>query len=211
MEAAAGQSSASIKVFYDMPRQEARTDMEYTVDAGGNVRVTMHFVPGNKPLPEMPRLGTAMLLPAAFDQMRWYGRGPQENYADRKESALVDVYAQNVWEQYHPYVRAQETGNKCDVRWVEMTDRQGQGIRVAGDEVLNVSAWNFLQDDIDYIPAKKAHRHGGSVKRKPLVWLNIDHKLMGVGGDNTWGAEVHPEYTITPREWRYSYTISPLK
>ncbi|EFC76103.1 Beta galactosidase small chain [Segatella buccae D17] len=211
MEATAGKSSASIKVSYDMPRQEARTDMEYTVDAGGNVRVTMHFVPGNKPLPEMPRLGTAMLLPAAFDQMRWYGRGPQENYADRKESALVDVYAQSVWEQYHPYVRAQETGNKCDVRWVEMTDRQGQGIRVAGDEVLNVSAWNFLQDDIDYIPAKKAHRHGGSVNRKPLVWLNIDHRLMGVGGDNTWGAEVHPEYTITPREWRYSYTISPLK
>ena len=175
MEATAGKSSASIKVSYDMPRQEARTDMEYTVDAGGNVRVTMHFVPGNKPLPEMPRLGTAMLLPAAFDQMRWYGRGPQENYADRKESALVDVYAQSVWEQYHPYVRAQETGNKCDVRWVEMTDRQGQGIRVAGDEVLN------------------------------------DHRLMGVGGDNTWGAEVHPEYTITPREWRYSYTISPLK
>ena len=211
LESTVSKSSVCIKVSYNMPKQEAHTDMIYMVDASGNIRVTMHFIPMNKSLPEMPRLGTAMLLPAVFDQMKWYGRGPHENYADRKESALIDVYTQSVWEQYHPYVRAQETGNKCDVRWVEMTDLQGRGLRIIGDEVLNISTWNFLQEDIDYIPAKKHHRHGGSVKRKELVWLNIDHRLMGVGGDNTWGAEVHPEYTITPKEWTFSYTISPLK
>ena len=211
LELTVSNSSVCIKVSYNIPKQEAHTDMIYKVDASGNIHVTMHFIPMSKSLPEMPRLGTAMLLPAAFDQMKWYGRGPHENYADRKESALIDVYTQSVWEQYHPYVRAQETGNKCDVRWVEMTDQQGRGLRIVGDEVLNVSAWNFLQEDIDYIHAKKHHRHGGSVKRKDLVWLNIDHRLMGVGGDNTWGAEVHPEYTITPKEWTFSYTISPLK
>ena len=159
----------------------------------------------------MLRLGTRMILAADYDQMTWYGRGPHENYADRKESALIDIYSASVWEQFHPYVRAQETANKSDVRWVEIKDKEDFGIRIEGYEPLNASAWNFTQDDIDYIPAKTAHKHGGSVERKDMVWLNIDHRLTGVGGDNTWGAQVHPEYTITPHEWHYTYTIKPIK
>ena len=143
--------------------------------------------------------------------MTWYGRGPHENYADRKLSALVDVYSANVWDQFHPYVRAQETANKCDVRWVELKDKTGRGIRIEGTDLLNVNAWNCTQDDLDYVPSTVAHKHGGSVVRKDLVWLNIDHRLMGMGGDNTWGAQVHPEYTITPREWHYTYSITPIK
>ena len=82
---------------------------------------------------------------------------------------------------------------------------------IIGDEALSVSAWNFAQDAIDYVPFKQERRHGGSIEKQPFVWVNIDHAQMGVGGDNTWGAHVHPEYTITPNEIRYGFTMRPLR
>lgn len=202
---------AKITSTYKLAEQDAKVIVEYEISGNGKLAVSMHFKPGTKPLPEMPRLGMRMIIDKNFDQMTWYGRGPHENYADRKLSALVDIYSASVWEQFHPYVRAQETANKCDVRWVELKDKTGRGIRIEGTDLLNVSAWNCTQDDLDYVPSTVAHKHGGSVVRKDLVWLNIDHRLMGVGGDNSWGAQVHPEYTITSCEWHYTYSITPIK
>ena len=196
---------------FDMPEQESQMQITYQMLANGNVEVNMHFMPGNKALPEMPRLGMRMILKGDYDQMTWLGRGPQENYADRKSGYLIGKYSASVWEQYHPYVRAQETANKCDVRWFTLASKAGAGIRVEGAEPLSVSAWNFPQDDLLYVPSTIEHRHGGCVDRKDMVWVNIDHLQMGVGGDNTWGAMVHPEYTITPKEWSYSFTIKNLK
>lgn len=205
-----GNSEVIMTAVYDMKQQESSMEVKYTVRGDGSIKVDMSFTPGKKTLPEMPRLGMRMILPSDFDNMKWFGRGPHENYADRKNSALIGVYSATVWEQYHPYVRAQETGNKCDVRWVELRDKKGRGIRISGDEPLNVSAWNFPQENIEYRPFNVERRHGGSIEKKNMVWLNIDHRLMGVGGDNTWGAQVHPEYTITPHAWTYGFTISKL-
>lgn len=196
---------------FDMPEQESQMQITYQMLANGNVEVNMHFMPGNKALPEMPRLGMRMILKGDYDQMTWLGRGPQENYADRKSGYLIGKYSASVWEQYHPYVRAQETANKCDVRWFTLASKAGAGIKVEGAEPLSVSAWNFPQDNLLYVPSTIEHRHGGCVDKKDMVWVNIDHLQMGVGGDNTWGAMVHPEYTITPKEWSYSFTIKNLK
>ena len=197
----------SVVANFDMPEQESEMQVTYQILPNGNVEVNMHFMPGDKPLPEMPRLGMRMILKGDYDQMTWLGRGPQENYADRKSGYLIGKYTASVWEQYHPYVRAQETANKCDVRWFALASQEGTGIKVIGAEPLSVSAWNFPQDDLLYVPSMQAHRHGGCVDKKNMVWVNIDHKQMGVGGDNTWGAQVHPEYTITPHEWSYAFTI----
>ena len=202
---------ATVTADFDMPEQESQMQITYQMLANGNVEVNMHFMPGNKALPEMPRLGMRMILKGDYDQMTWLGRGPQENYADRKSGYLIGKYSASVWEQYHPYVRAQETANKCDVRWFTLASKAGAGIRVEGAEPLSVSAWNFPQDDLLYVPSTIEHRHGGCVDKKDMVWVNIDHLQMGVGGDNTWGAMVHPEYTITPKEWSYSFTIKNLK
>ena len=208
-ESADGNQKATVVAQFDMPEQDSKIKITYNVLANGNVN--MHFIPGNKALPEIPRLGMRMILKADYDQMTWLGRGPQENYADRKSGYLVGKYSASVWEQYHPYVRAQETANKCDVRWFTLASKSGAGIKVEGAEPLSISAWNFPQDDLHYIPSMQAHRHGGCVDKKDMVWVNIDHLQMGVGGDNTWGAMVHPEYTITPKEWSYSFTIKNLK
>lgn len=207
----ADNQKATVTADFDMPEQESQMQITYQMLANGNVEVNMHFTPGNKALPEMPRLGMRMILKGDYDQMTWLGRGPQENYADRKSGYLIGKYSASVWEQYHPYVRAQETANKCDVRWFTLASKAGAGIRVEGAEPLSVSAWNFPQDDLLYVPSTIEHRHGGCVDKKDMVWVNIDHLQMGVGGDNTWGAMVHPEYTITPKEWSYSFTIKNLK
>ena len=201
---------ASVTALYKLEAQASTLQTVYQIRPDGAVTVTLHFTPGDKALPEMPRLGIRMILPAQYDVMTWLGRGPQENYADRKSSAAIGLYTATVWEQFHPYVRAQETGNKSDVRWVSLYDKDGEGLLITGEEPLNVSAWNFPLEDIDYVAFQTERRHGGSITKKDMVWLNIDHRHMGVGGDNTWGAQVHPEYTITPHEWQYSFTIQPL-
>ena len=201
---------ATVTINYKLEAQESTLQTIYQVRPNGAVKVSMHFVPGNKALPEMPRLGMRMILPAEYDVMTWLGRGPQENYADRKTGYPIGLYTATVWEQFHPYVRAQETGNKTDVRWVALRNKAGEGLLITGEEPLNVSAWNFPLEDIDYVAFNTERRHGGSIMKKDMVWLNIDHRHMGVGGDNTWGAQVHPEYTITPHEWQYSFTMQPL-
>ena len=201
---------ATVTVNYKLEAQESTLQTVYQVRPNGAVKVSMHFVPGNKSLPEMPRLGMRMILPAEYDVMTWLGRGPQENYADRKTGYPIGLYTATVWEQFHPYVRAQETGNKTEVRWVALRNKAGEGLLITGEEPLNVSAWNFPLEDIDYVAFNTERRHGGSIMKKDMIWLNIDHRHMGVGGDNTWGAQVHPEYTITPHEWQYSFTMQPL-
>lgn len=184
--------------------------LTYKLKPNGALNVQVDFKVGKKELPEMPRFGVYTIMDESYEHMTWLGRGPHENYADRKDAALIGKYKATVWEQYHPYVRPQETANKCDVRWVAMCNEDGEGLLFLGDEPLGVSAWNFEQDAIDYIPFDIKRKHGGSVDKQDFIWLNIDDKQMGVGGDNTWGAQVHPEYTISPINQNYSFTIVPL-
>lgn len=199
-----------IMTHYELPEQASSLSIVYRIFGDGLIEVETTFTPGKKPLPEMPRFGLRMILSAEYDKMTWLGRGPHENYTDRKSSAAVGLYQATVWEQYHPYVRAQETGNKCDVRWFSLSNQQGQGLLITGIEPLSVSVWNFPQEDIQYVPFNIERKHGGSIRKKEMVWVNIDHRQMGVGGDNTWGAQVHPEYTITPETMSYTFTLQPL-
>lgn len=184
IEVAEAGQTATVTATYRMEEQDADLQTLYKITPDGKVQVTMHFTPGKKPLSEMPRLGMRMILPAEYEMMTWLGRGPQETYADRKTGALIGLYNATVWEQFHPYVRAQETANHCDVRWVALRNATGEGLLVVGEEPLSVSAWNFPMEDIEYRPSQMERRHGGSILKKDMVWLNIDHKQMGVGGDN---------------------------
>lgn len=186
-------------------------EVAYSLSDGEALGVDCHLIPGSIDLPEIPRVGMTMTLGGAYDTMRWYGRGPGESYADRKSASLIGLYESSVWDQFHPYPRAQESGNHTDVRWMALTDASGSGVLVAGREPLNVGAWNFPQADIEYVPASVERRHGGSIEKKDMVTLNIDHRMMGVGGDNTWGAQVHSEYTVPAREYRYSFTMKAIR
>ena len=202
--------SADVIAEYRLDEQDAYLEMNYRILGSGVIKVEMSFIPGSKELPEMPRFGMRMIMPQEYDRMTWFGRGPHENYADRKMSAAIGLYQASVWEQFHPYVRAQETANKCDTRWMSLCDKDGSGLLIVGTQPLSVSAWNFKMDAIEYVPFSVQRKHGGSVEKEDLVWVNIDLLQMGVGGDTSWGAQVHPEYTITPEARKYSFTIQPI-
>jgi beta-galactosidase len=206
----ADNSHITINTKYKMPSIEATLEIDYCILTSGRIDVSMHFIPGQRPLPEIPRFGMYLVIPPEYENFSWFGRGPHENYQDRKTSAAVSLYESLVFDEFHPYVRPQETGNKCDVRWLALQNKEGSGILIIGEKPLNASVWNFAQDDIDYVPFNIERKHGGSIYKKDLIWINIDDLQMGVGGDNTWGAQIHPEYTITPEERTYSFSICPL-
>jgi len=202
--------------------QEIQVDVDSTLPAGnskyyttyiifgsGDIIIKNRFVPGSADLPEIPRFGMKMTLPDEFDYISWYGRGPHENYWDRKTGAAIGIYKGTVMEQYHPYIRPQENGNKTDVRWVALTNNKGMGLLAVGMPLLSISAHHFIIEDFD--PGlEKRQRHTIDLKRRDLVTLNLDYKQMGVGGDNSWGARPHDEYTLHVKEYSYSFRLRPF-
>ena len=136
-----------------------------------------HEVHCSDDFPEwIPRLGLALTLPGEFDQMSWYGRGPFETYPDRKTGAKIGIYHGSVAEQFVPYLIPQENGNKSDVRWAAFTNREGLGLFVSGDSLLNVSAHLYPLDNLDraWYPFQ--------LEKDRNVHVYIDHRVTGVGG-----------------------------
>jgi beta-galactosidase len=201
-----------VKIAFMIPAEESKWYSVYDIYGSGDVVLKNTFVPGHDRLPEIPRVGMTMILSGDFENISWFGRGPQENYWDRKTGAPVGVYDGKVIDQYHPYIRPQENGNKIDVRWVALTNSEGMGLLAIGEPFLSVSGQHFLNDDFDEGP-EKIQRHTYHIRRRDLVTLNLDYKLMGVGGDTSWGerARPHPEYTLFPnRTYSYSLRLRPF-
>ena len=192
----------------------------YHVYADGSISLKNSFSPNLEKLPEIPRMGMQLQLGREFENLEWYGRGPLENYWDRKSGSLVGHYSGKVKDQYYPYVRPQENGNKSDVRWASLTNNEGAGILIIGDQLLNITAHHNLMEDFEspvrtighiYEGKEVVNRHTCDVKERNLTALNIDYLMMGVGGDNSWGARTHPEYTIPAKNYDYSFRIVPVK
>ncbi len=164
---------------------------------------------------ELPRVGMNLVLPAELNQMTWFGRGPFENYWDRKTAAFVGRYSGSVASQYVPYVRPQENGNRTDVRWVALT-ASNVGLLAVGDSVLEVEAHHNLPEDFDTPGAgfvgrdETINRHVSDITPRPLTWLALDLHQIGVGGDDSWGAQTHPEYRLTASHYRYSFRLRPF-
>jgi beta-galactosidase len=178
----------------------------YTVLASGDVIVDGHFAPERDSMPRMPRFGMRMALPPELSNVAWHGRGPHESYWDRKAGARVGRYAGSVTEQFHPYVRPQETGNKTDVRWMTLTNADGVGLMFAGMPVLSMSALHHTIEDLDPGPFKR-QRHAGDLEPRDEVYVNVDHRQMGVGGINSWGPTALPKYSLPYREYRYRFSM----
>jgi len=142
-------------------------------------------------------------MPGRFDMLTWLGRGPHETYWDRKTGAAVGLYSGSVEENIHVYVRPQENGNKSDVRWMALTDRDGIGFIAVGMPTIDVSAWPFTMQELEDAP----HIH--ELPRRDLITVNLDYKQMGVGGDDSWGARPHPEYTLPAEKYRYRFRLMP--
>jgi beta-galactosidase len=204
-----GRGVVRIDVALALPSVRSTFDTTYTVYASGDILVEARFTPGKDKLPDLPRLGMTMTMPAAFENLAWYGRGPHESYWDRKTGAAVGRYEGKVIDQYFPYVRPQENGNKTDMRWMTLTNAEGTGLLIAGEPTFDGSAHHFLTEDFDEGDQKR-QRHTVDVKRRDLVALNLDYRQMGVGGDNSWGARTHPQYCLPAKPYSYTLRLRPI-
>jgi len=211
-----------ITIEYDIPGDNnekiAGYVTTYSIFSSGDLIIKNQFSKVSDKVPEIPRMGMQMQLPDEFMNLKWYGRGPHENYADRKTSAEVGLYESTVDDQYVPYIRPQENGYKTDTRWLTLTDDNGTGFLVSGNPLICFAALKNVHDDFESPgklsqyrkDAKSANTHTTDIKPRELVNLNVDLGQMGVGGDDSWGAIIHPEYRLLEKKYEYSFRLRPI-
>lgn len=196
---------------YQLEGSEGQLEITYTINPQGDIRVDNYLKGIDTTLANIPRLGNNLILDNAYQQVAWYGRGPHENYQDRKTSAFVGYYDYPVSKLYYPYIRPQENGYRTEVRQVTFLNQEGQGIRFSAlDHLLGFSAHHQLNSDFDE-GQNKIQRHTYDIPQRRLVNVNIDYKQMGVGGDNSWGAKPHPKYMIPAKDYQYGFLIQALR
>ncbi|MDR0413857.1 MAG: DUF4981 domain-containing protein [Prevotellaceae bacterium] len=189
---------------------DAKLTQTYTVDGSGTIAVENRFEKIKGEYPMMPKFGACFVVPKQYGNLTYYGRGPWENYIDRCYSANVGLYRSTVDEQFFPYVRPQETGNKTDVRWLTLTDKKGNGLKITGELPVEFSALFYSIDDLDPEKDKNQH-HAGELTKRSEVYLNVDFRQMGVAGVNSWGALPLEQYRVKYDSYRYAYFIQPVK
>lgn len=155
----------------------------------------------DRQLPELPRVGVSMVLPAAMEQLEWYGRGPWENYSDRKRSAMLGLWRTTVTEDHVPYIMPQECGNKTDVRWLRLHDGKGGGVRFTGAPTFEASASHFTAADL------YAATHAPDLVPRPEVYLNLDHAQRGLGTASC-GPDTLPKYRLKPGRYTLRFTMA---
>jgi beta-galactosidase len=193
-----------VDVDFTLPTTTASTlTASYTVYGSGDIVVDTVLTPGAD-LPELPEFGMGMTVPGDLEFLAWYGRGPQENYWDRNTGAHVGVYSSTVDEQFFPYIRPQETGNKTDVRWATLTNSAGTGLVLLGRPLIEINALHYPPSELE----RKAHPY--ELVRSDDITLRVNYRQMGVGGDDSWGARPHPEFTLpADQSYRYRFRMAP--
>ena len=175
----------------------------YTIYGNGDIIVDATLTPGSGRLPDLPRFGMQMAMPGRFNTLTWFGRGPHETYWDRKTGSAIGLYSGLVNEHIHTYVRPQENGNKSDVRWMSLTDQNSAGLIAVGMPTIDVSVWPYTMADLE----KARHIH--ELPQRDTITVNLDYKQMGVGGDDSWGARTHREYTLPAKSYSYRFRLTP--
>ncbi len=203
---------ADVKAVYNMPDVQAKLTLEYTIGPDGTVTVTerMDATEGAK-VSDLFRFGMVMDLPFDADRSRYYGRGPIENYIDRKSSQRVGIYEQTADEQAYPYIRPQETGTKSDLRWWEQTTAAGRGFRVqARNTLFSASALHYNISDLDD-GDEKDQRHSPDVPRSKYTELCLDKAQFGIGGVISWGAWPLKQHRLPYQDMEFVFRLTPLK
>ncbi len=205
----AAKYKALITVTFGLDAVESTQTVTYEVLGNGKVNVKSSIQLGKDKLPDMPRFGMRMELPVDFDNLKYFGRGPHENYCDRKRGAFVGLYNSKVSDQYFPYVRPQENGYKTDVRWFELRNNDGWGLKISGMPMLGFSALHNPVEDFDQ-ETHDVYKHLNDIVKKDGVFVTLDLKQMGVAGDNSWGAKPYAEYSVPAENYEFSFSVEPV-
>ncbi len=203
-------NSLSIKtkrIFFDGDAEYVQT---YTIDGNGAIKITNDFKAIKGKHSNIYKFGNELVLPETYKTIEWYGKGPFESYLDRQHAAKIGLFKQTIDAQYFPYIRPQLTGNKMDVRWAKIQQKNGIGIYIIGEKPLNVSALHFSTEDLDS-GIKKTQKHAGELSPRKEVYLNIDGFSSGLGSINSWGYLPLEQYRLPYKSYNYSYWIIPIK
>jgi beta-galactosidase len=180
-----------------------RSIVTYTVRGDGSIEVR-NRVDAFPELALLPRIGLSFTVPATLGGLQWYGRGPHENYADRKRSAHIGLYRSYVDEQPCPYIVPVEHGGREDVRWFALTDSEGSGLKFEGFVPFHMDVHRNSVEDY------KTAKHAEELLDRDRIWVNIDHVHSGLGGDTGWSRNIHEEYQVKPGRYEFSFTIRPV-
>jgi beta-galactosidase len=194
------ETQATIACIYNLatiPRADLKVN--YTVNGEGKVTTQMTYEGAE--LNHMPAFGMTFKMAKDYDNVKWYGNGPEETYQDRKSGAKIGIYQNKVEDNMARYVIPQECGNKTEVRWAEITDLTGAGVKIAGDIPFEFSALPYTCHELD-----NAYHHY-ELPVSHYTVFNINKVQMGVGGDDSWMTQVHEEYRI-PANKALSFTFS---
>ena len=226
--------SVGVSILYNLPGVDTTFDSNYQIFANGVVEIN-NTLNETTYKGDIPRVGMRMQLPKKYDSMTFFGRGPFENYQDRKSAAFIDLYESKVKDQYVPYVRPQENGYKVDVRWSAFSDDNHNGLLVVAKNTrqgLGISALHMPNEDfdttdgIDYtgkeelesvyktdgVPQINASKHINDIKEQDLVQLNIDLGQRGLAGDDSWGSRPMDKYQMKGEsKHTYSFYLIPFK
>ena len=201
-------------VTFDMPSVKAKLTLTYTLTAEGEVIVRQQLAADKTAeVAPMFRYGMQLQMPAQYQTIRYYGRGPAENYSDRKDSEFLGVYENKVADEYFPYVRPQESGNHTDIRWFRVIDAKGRGLEFYANAPMEASALNYLVADLDDGPIKEKTwgHHSGDLVVRQLTQVHIQQRQMGLGCVNSWGAWPLKDYLLPYQDYDFTFAIRPVK
>ncbi len=195
-----------VTVNYSLPDANSGMILIYTITGKGDILVENSLEAG-KDLPWIPRLGVNMRLKGSLNQVDWLGRGPFENYVDRKTAAFVGKYHSTTDKMYTSYVRPQENGYRTDVKWISINDGKSVGIYFDGFPNLGFSALPFTYNDLKGF--EQNGKHGNLLQKQSFTDLNLDYMQCGVGGDDSWWSWPMEKYLIPAKNYTWSYRIRP--
>ena len=203
-------NTVTIVTSFDMPEVQGQMDITYLVFANtGAVKVTEDFkaTEGAK-VSDMFRFGMLLQMPYSMEKSTYYGRGPIENYSDRKDCMRIAIYNDDADNQYFPYIRPQESGTKSDIRWWKQTDATGLGLQVKSCAPFYASALHFDTEELDD-GDEKEQRHSFDLKKSKFTNLFLDAAHMGVGGENSWGAWPLEKYRVHYGNKTFNFVLIP--
>lgn len=194
-----------VSVNYKLPTTNASTcEIRYTINQIGEITVDYQLTPGED-LPEIPVVGVMFAMDNHFENLEWYGKGPHESHIDREKGAKIGIYSGYVKDQYVPYLKPQECGNKTSVRWATLTNEDGKGLKIVGQPTVELNVLPYTPFELENAS------HSYKLPDSNQTVVRMDFKQMGVGGDDSWGQKTHEEFTIyADQAYRYAFQLIPF-
>ena len=201
---------AIIEASYELPEVSAKLNLTYVINNEGAIKVTQKMTADkNAKVANLFRFGMQMQMPRSFDKVEYYGRGPVENYIDRKANADLGIYRQSVAEQFYSYIRPQETGTKSDLRWWKTLNAAGRGIQVVAAEPFSASALHYTIESLDE-GTHKQQGHSPEVDEADLTNFCFDLIQAGLGCEDSWGRITRPEYQVPYGDYEFTFILKPM-